>query len=99
MDSKGYSRDDSTMHTGPPDRFLLAVCDYSTLEDADRKAGGQHGEEWLINLQNHMIWGSFAPDVESGPVVQGAILHVMEALGVSTPPHWAAEMLAAEFHP
>ncbi len=80
-----------TMSTGPPDDFLLAVCDYETLEQADRQTGGQHGEEWLINLQNHLIWRSFVPDAESAPVVRLALMQAAARfrLAPSELPSWA----------
>ncbi|MGM9602433.1 MAG: hypothetical protein ACI3W5_12745 [Faecousia sp.] len=53
------------------DETLLEVCDLSTLEAAMEEAEGQgidlcigsfSAEEWLINLQNHLIWGTIGKD-------------------------------------
>lgn len=76
--------------------LIREVSSYDTLEQADREAGGLHDEEWLINLQNHLIWGSYTPDAESAPVVCAAIRAAAASLGlrIGDLPAWTAELLA-----
>ena len=64
--------------------FIMEVSDFDTLEKMDRKTGEKHGEEWIINLQNHLIWGSYSPDQESIPVVCAAIKTAAARLGRRT---------------
>lgn len=56
--------------TEPPehDTLFKEVFDYCTLEAAYEAAFlyldddiPYNAEEWLINLQNHLVWGSYGP--------------------------------------
>lgn len=78
------------------DDFLLEVCDYQTLEGALEELKGQgavmrlgpfSAEEWLINLQNHIIWGTIieAGDEEMYLVAGFSLCRVAARVGI--PPH------------
>lgn len=66
----GY--DASILRTQDP--FMSEVCDLANLQaalDRAEKEGWDTGEElqpsaeeWLINLQNHLLWGTKSPDAD-----------------------------------
>lgn len=86
MNRKGQTVDD----------LLLEACDYQTLEGAleelesrgaTMRLGSFSAEEWLINLQNHIIWGTIieAGDEEMHLVAGFALCRVAARIGI--PPH------------
>lgn len=68
------------------------VYDYSTLEAAYEAAflylsdvPEENGEEWLMNLHNHLVWKSYevGKDPDEDCVVLTAIDHVLKAHGMT----------------
>jgi|JTFO01.1.fsa_nt_gb hypothetical protein len=54
------------------------VYDYSNLEKAYLEVTGYASEEKVINLQNHLIWGSYQSDGSvTDKVVMKAIMRIM----------------------
>ena len=57
-----------------PDPFMEEVCDLANLQAALDRAEEEgwdteeelrpSTEEWLINLQNHLLWGTKSPDAD-----------------------------------
>lgn len=84
------------------DDFLLEVCDITTLRAAYELAEDgieeEHGEEWLINLQNHLIWNSYGhgndPDADLVALHAIGIVLGRRGLCLSEIPGRAAEILA-----
>lgn len=84
------------------DDFLLEVCDVATLQAAyelvEDSAEEDHGEEWFINLQNHLIWGSYGrdcdPDADLATLYAIGIVRRRRGLLCSEIPGRAAEILA-----
>lgn len=83
MNRKGQTVDD----------LLMEACDYQTLEGAleelesrgaAMRLGSFSTEEWLINLQNHIIWGTIieAGDEEMHLVAGFALCRVAARIGV-----------------
>lgn len=78
----------------PAEEILLAVCDLSTLETAMEEAesrgfdlglGFLSAEEWLINLQNHLLWGTIIRDGDESMnlVAVFALCQTAKRLGTS----------------
>lgn len=91
----------------PADDFFFELCDLATLEVAlgelesqstETCPGFLSAEEWLINLQNHLIWGTYGPadDENADLVVLYAIDAVRRRRGLlfSEVPGRAARLLA-----
>lgn len=84
------------------DDFLLEVCDIATLQAAyelvEDSTEEDHGEEWFINLQNHLIWGSYGrdydPDADLVTLCAIDIIQRRHGLLRSEIPGRAAEILA-----
>lgn len=74
--------------TGPPpsDPLYAEIYDYSTLEAAYEAVFlylcelPDNAEEWLINLQNHLIWRSYKPheSEDADMVVFEAIIRTLK---------------------
>lgn len=72
------------------DFLMQEVSDYRTLETAYWDVADclecppDELDAWLIELQNHLIWGSYlvAQDLDADAVVLEAIAHTAERLGL-----------------
>jgi len=76
-----------------PQSLFAELYEYDTLEAAFEAAfllladPPEDSEEWLINLQNHLIWRSYEPaaDPDEDCVVLTAIDRLLAAHGLTGP--------------
>lgn len=80
----------------PVDDLLLEVCDYSTLSSALEELEGQgieicpdplSAEEWTINLQNHLIWGTITKTGNKGHTLVAGLALCQVAKRHGVPPY------------